>query len=205
MRPLTGPRAEAENALAQVVEQLDEGLQYHLIDEPIDRAAAGAAAVHYDSVTHETLHRVLAELVRRLCQEGLGVPRCLSPAQAQDEAVFYLQHLYQGTADSGYEAAMAHGRLLDDGLRVVVHHLVESLKAWRRQVHLMWVRTRIVGGLDWAVRCQMAAILLERLEPYLPANVKSMDPARFAEDPLALLEMVSSTAPAALLSETGIL
>jgi hypothetical protein len=193
--------AQARQLLDHLIVQLDENHLYHLIDEPIDRVAL----LFTNGVRQPTrvqLRQAITACLRRIDAEAIGSGGGLSDAQAHDEAVFLLQNIYQGTMADGYEAAYLDARSVPEGLKVVIHQFAESLKAWRRQLHLRWVKSRLLDNQSWEVRCRLAEILLDELSPYLPTYLPPLRPWQFADNPLQLLGTLNGTTPQATLAQS---
>ena len=203
MTPLDEASKQGMFALERIEQLLGEEYLYRTIDQPIDRVVSTFHELPNVPMTHEQLQRLLAEFVSRACHGTNHAEDALYLARARDESVHLLQNAYQGATETGQDAALIDARFPSGGAQVLIHHLSESLKAWRRQLHVAWVKARRVDVLDWETRCEMARSLLNELRPYLPAAVKSRDPSGFADDILLLMELRSGTAVDRLLDMTA--
>ncbi len=184
----SGLREGAESVIDKMASYLDEEYVITHIDEPIDRAVAGFAWDDVHPFSHQRFHEVVARFVAHLYAHGLPCPRSLSPSQAHDEAVAVLEEVYEGTHDKGYVAAIVEAvRAQPDGLEVVLSRLADCIKDKCRRMHVRWVSVRFLASSDWALRCEVAAVLLDRLRPWLPEEMRGCRDAQFADDIPALL------------------
>lgn len=176
-------RQQAEAVIAWMAGRLDESFLVRQIDEPIDRAVADFTYDDSPVFLHHRFHRVLGRFVGHIYAYGSPCPRKLSEEQARDEAVALLENLYQGTLANGYDAALIEARRdPTQGLEMVFLRLAEALKARRRQQYIQAVFARCLDPADWPLRCQIAAILLQRLQPWLPAEMAEREPAQFVDE-----------------------
>jgi len=189
--------------LAWLSEQLS-GQHFQLvIEDPIDRAAASFDLPSSLGEGHRALLDVMACLVHHIYLHGLRPGRDLSAGEARDEAAFLLQSVYQGARGNGYEAARLEAALPEFGMPAVAENMAESIKSWRRQLHVQWVAGRLASAYSWEVRCEAAGILMSRLSPYLPPLVAKQPPWRFADRLLDLYETWMGTTPSASPMQQG--
>lgn len=183
-------RHRADAVIDKMARCLDEDYLVSHIDVPIDRAVAEYSEPEVGLFSHQHLHHSLARFVAHLYAHGLPCPRRLSPAQSNNEAVALLEAAYEGACANGYFAAVVDASLAQpDGMEVVRARLAEALKAEWRRMHVRWVFAAALPPSDWELRSEIAAILLRRLRPWLPARMAQSPPARFADDIPALFTL----------------
>ncbi|MGA2497751.1 MAG: hypothetical protein ABSH20_08420 [Tepidisphaeraceae bacterium] len=168
------------------------------VDEPIEQAAACFPMPENGTIDHGEFWRLLARLVQHLHRHGTRGSRWLSEAQSLDEAMLILQAAYQSNAGNGYDAAITEAMLHPQGVQLLVRQFTESFKAWQRQLHRQWIQARFVDALTWEERSQLAAILLQRVAPWLPPGWDVSDPARFSTEIMGLIILWTQTDPAVL-------
>ena len=96
----------------------------------------------------------------------------LTLESAHREAVFLLNHFYQGLHHPGLDGALDDASNPDyDGLAVVLARLTAAMKDYWRQKHLSRVKYRYLDAVDWRTKHIMLQLLLARspipLEPPL--------------------------------------
>jgi len=178
----------AENVISEITSSLNESYLISHIDEPIDHAVASFRWRQRPHYSHRWSNQILARFVAHLYGNGLPCPRQLSASQAYDEAVSLLEHIYEGTHANGYFAAVldaAHAQ--PNGMELVLVRLAEAIKAKWRQMHVRWVFARALDPSDWALRCEIAAVLLDHLRSWLPEEMSHCHPSQFADDIPTLL------------------
>jgi len=147
----------------------------HEVGIPADEARAafvlpGVVIEDYD-IFHETITAFHLSLLRHV-DGGKAVPQ-------PDEAVSLLERAY---ADSGSLAGAwseARFAVAEGGMRGVLDRMTERFKAEQRFKRINRVLKEALDPLDWEGQLEFVRILLQRLGPYLPAELKDADPARF--------------------------
>lgn len=176
-------RHQAEAVISSMAFYLNEDYLISHIDEPIDRAVASYSEDEVELSSHRRFHQSLARFVVHIYARGLPCPRTLSVSQSHDDAVALLEVAYEGACANGYFAAVLDALLAQpDGIEVVRGRLVEAVKAEWRRMHVRWVFAESLPPSDWSLRRETAAILLNRLRPWLPAEMAHSQPAQFADD-----------------------
>jgi hypothetical protein len=172
--------AEAREVLEVVIRRLDEDGLIARIDAPVDQAVARHEAPVNAVTVAEPIHRRLAPFVMHLYAHASPWPRHLSPQQAADEAVVLLE-----TGDerpNGYDTAVLDARFTEpDGLSVVRSRLAETVKRRWRYQYTQWVLAVHLPPMEWALRSRVAGLLLDRLDPWLPAEMDDRRPDRFVD------------------------
>ncbi len=173
------PRKRLEGILAEVLSLLDGDTVHRGIDESVD-AAASTFKVS-DSIptpiNNETLLCIVGEFVAHIYEYGLPLSRVLTPEQAQAEAVYFLEHGYQGRNANGYEGALRDtAKYGKDGLRIVFLALADVIKEVQRQRHVRWVLNSRIQQLDWSTRRDLTALILDRWGEFLGEVVEDRSP-----------------------------
>ena len=189
-RPSDGIRDRARKLLHEMAALLDETIVAERIDEPIDNAVESfrfPEACEYD---HRRFHDLITRFVKHLYA---GVPwggRDLAYDQAHDEAIAFLERLYDGEHGPGYDGAVADAADPEGyGMACTLLSLTERIKQQQRALYRRWVAVRCLGAADWYTRCAVAEILLERCRHMLPAMVRDWPPERWADHVFALLSV----------------
>jgi hypothetical protein len=175
-----GKRAQA--VIATIIADLDEDLIRRRFDEPVDAAVRRFRYQADDPVTSEAFHRVVSDLVRQVCAEGLNKPEAwIDPLR---EALDLLDHHYESPAyGRGYVAARLEAcDPARGGLPGVITNLAGIIKAVERQRYVQGVFHRHLMGIDWEVRCTIARLLLERDLAFLPRQLAACPPALLADE-----------------------
>lgn len=184
---------QAQRIIAEMTAQLDEACLVRTIDEPIDQAVASFEGKVQRAISHKQFHEVLARFVCHIYKDASCFPRTLSLAQGRDEAVFLLDQGYEGTYGRGYDAACLEARGGGhDGLDTVLGRLAETIKASRRRMHTRAVFNRWIDPSNWPLKCEIASVLLQRYQAWLPPVMQGRPPDDFADDIPTLLDMAMS-------------
>lgn len=158
------------------------------VDERIDAASAAHAWPDEDCRSQRQFLNEAGELLRSLNEHGRAFPRTMTPRQAQAEAVHLLQRSYQGQHGYGYTSALLDAMdTTQNGPACVLEALVSMVKDQERKEYVRGVLAAHVDPLDWNINCELARLLKERMEPYLPAKIAECAPEQLAEDWPALL------------------
>ena len=173
------PRKRLEEILAEVLSLLDGDTVRGGIDESID--AAASTFKHSGSlptpIDNEALLFIVGEFVAHVYEHGLPLSRILTPEQAQAEAVYFLERTYQGGNANGYEGALRDiAKYGKDGLRIVFLALADAIKEMQRQRYVHWVLVSRIQQLDWSIRRDLTAIILERWGEFLDEAVEDRSP-----------------------------
>ncbi|HOW74110.1 MAG TPA: hypothetical protein PKY77_26190 [Phycisphaerae bacterium] len=178
-------RRFAEEKVDWLLDQLGPQRLVDEIDRPLSRLLDRFLERVEDECTPARLPEMLAEFVRVAYGEVLPGRRRLSDSSAAAEAIWLLERYYQG----GYDAALAdavcepvcfpHWVLMGLGECVRLHqHFL-----WDR-----WVEVRFIRMADWAARCAMAAVLIDRLHEYMPEDLADRIPEQLADSLVPLLQ-----------------
>ena len=185
--------SRARQIVDRLTELLDDGLMARRIDGPIDAAVEAFELNDDRGYSQQWFGRAAAGFLRHLYERASSLGRKLSPSQARDEVVALLEESYRGVCSDGYD-----GALLDavdpslPGLGPVLARLAESVKDRQRARYVQWVFARHLTGVDWATRCAMAAILVQRCRPWLPPVVLRCPPEQLADKVPQLVEKYMS-------------
>ena len=172
-------RRELEEIIDSVVRLLDESLLRHEIDEPIDAAASSFEFSNMVEASAENavFLQTIGAFVAHIYQHGIRAPRTLTWEQAQAEAVFLLEQAYKGTSTNGYDGALRDtAKSGVQGLCEILMVLADTLKAIRRQWYERWVVSTHIEHLDWEVRRDVTAIVLERWGQLMGKDVEGWSP-----------------------------
>ena len=161
--------------LDQLAAALDADQLARQIDEPIDQALREFECPQIRHMSNHQFLDVLAHFLRHLHASAFPNGRQLSIPLARDEIVALLD---KATPPAGYyEAFFEATELGDEGLANVLVRVADLVKARQRHMYVCWVAAFHFDSNDWHLRRQMAAILMERCRPYLPAQLADCPPA----------------------------
>ena len=152
-----------------------------------------------------SFHRLVGELVSHLYAHAVGCPRELAADWALGAAIAILRSQRGLGAGDGYLVGLAQtARSGAEGLRNVLTELAETIRMQERSRAYRWVFIRHLGVLGWDGRVQAAALLQERLSPYLPDDLRRRAPAELADCLFELVDLwVSTTEELMLLGSRG--
>ena len=159
----------------------EENLQ-RVCDVPISSALS---TFEYDptaEVTHKNFLEVTGRYVKHLFEHAWVPWHYLSIDQARAEAIMLLQHDYQGSFASGYDAAYLEA--CDPalgGVECVLARLNEALIAKARTRYIQWVFHSWIHVLEWPLRRDIARELLVRGRQLMPDSLSLVDPDRMAD------------------------
>jgi len=184
----------AEQIIEEIFELTDEDYLNHRIDGPIEEAEKSFEFDATDPVTHQALMRITGNFVRHIYEHGLGFSQIGQDPYGRSEALTILEEGYQSAHTTGYYGALLDASdPLQNGVDQVLTQIAEFIILRTRHRHIRWVYCSRFTSLDWATRCIIAEILLERLGPFLPPNISGCSPAQFADHIPELIEVLMST------------
>ena len=191
---MTSTEARYQGAL-EILDRLAAALDVELlarqIDQPIDQATREFVFSTQANLSHRQFLEVVARFLQHLHARAFPNGRQLSMSQAHDEVVALLE---QGDSSGGYyEALLEAAEFPEEGLASVLAKVADLLKAQKRDVHVRWVVACHIDPSDWQIKCQMAAILIERCRPWLPPQVADCPPQQMADHVLELIAMDLAT------------
>jgi len=144
-------------------------------------------------VPGKAFQKIIAGFVEHVYEEALGASWMLSDALA--EAISLLERYYSSVKyGTGYIAAFLDaGDTATGGIETVLAGLSESIKDAEREKHINGVLSWHVRSAGWAIRCEIARIILEDYGPFLAEWVRSCAPAQLADAvPSMMRELISS-------------
>ena len=172
-------RDRAEETISELTRLLNEAHLSALIDEPVDRVAAGVRHERAEADSVAGLHEVAARFVQRLYAEALPGMRKLSASQALDEAITLLERGYAGRGANGYfEAVLDATDESHGGIEVALLKMADVVKVRRRALYVNWLVARHIDPTDWELKCSLASLLLDRCEPFLSPQLQGCSPER---------------------------
>ncbi len=166
-------RRRAIEVLDEIADLLDEARLVERIDEPINQAARAFECPDGPGLSHRQFLDCAAEFIQYLYAKAFPGGRQLSRSEARDEAVALLETASGDAASSGYPVALFDATdPRGPGLPMVLLNLAELVKARHRNMYVNWVAATVIGSMDWQLKCDVTAVILERQGPYLPAYVQ---------------------------------
>ena len=159
---------------------LDEKHLAETIDRPIDEAAGSFQYEVEYPVSSKEFHKIVAQFMEAIYENGLGTFAKPDPLSS---ALALLEKHYQGVYASGYAAARIEANDTEHGgMDSVLQRFAESIKTLERAKHARAVFVRHLDPDDWEMRCEIAKLLLEYCQPFLPPQMCHCVPSQFADD-----------------------
>ncbi len=98
---------------------------------------------------------------------------------AKDKALSLLERTFRNRG--GFEAAKSNAADgTNGGLRLILDALTEQFKSERQADYVHAVFRKALDGLEWQEKIDFIKAALQRLAPFLPAEIRSQPPERFA-------------------------
>lgn len=180
----------AAEAIRRLEVELDGARIAAIIDEPVDRAAQSFARPDQGPLDHLHFLATVSQYVQHIYREAFPGGRQLTPEQARDEALDLLERGYEGRKGRGYEEALADASEASEmgPLRVLLQ-VAELIKALTRQRHIRRIQSEQITRSDFGMRCAVAQVLLEHVQPHLPSEKQTWPVERWAHLVDDLLEL----------------
>ena len=178
----TDIRERARQTVEIITAKLNQGLIKSRLDEPIGKIAREFEYEAECPITHRVFHKIIADFVERIYEKALKAPWMLTDPLA--EAIFLLENHYQSVVYGlGYMAAILDADDVREGsIQTVLTGLAESIKDIERRKYVNGVFTWHLLGCDWNLRCEIARILLEDYQPFIPERLRKCGPAQLVDE-----------------------
>lgn len=162
------------------------------ITRPLDEARARYQLDRVTAENADAFHEVLLRFhVHMLRHTHEGVGR-LDQDLLLGEALGILKRAF--AQEGGYKAALAEaGDGTHGGLRLMLDRITEQMKRDEAERYLLLVFTEAINPLDWDTKVELISTLLERLKPYLPAEVLEKPPSSYATEYRQLVQAYSES------------
>lgn len=180
----------------EILDALSEETLQILINDPIDRAVK-TFPFRFERVDkHSAFIRILGAFVQHLYKQGLWAPRNLTDAEAQEEALWFLERHYRGEHDQGFEGACLDSmRGSRFGLEGLLDKIAAIQKDQERQKYISWVLTSHIDPSDWQLRMQLTEEYIHRHGRLWPVEVQAFKTFQLALSLEDLLLVHASTTP----------
>ena len=180
----------------EILDALSEETLQILINDPIDRAVK-TFPFRFERVdSHRAFILILGAFIQHLYKQGLRAPRNLADAEAQEEALWFLERHYRGEHVQGFEGAcldaMCGSRF---GLEGLLDKIAAIQKDQERQKYISWVLTSNIDPSDWQLRMQLTEEYIHRHGRLWPVEVQAFKPFQLALSLEDLLLVHASTTP----------
>jgi hypothetical protein len=183
----------ARRTIAAIMVELDPGRIADRFENPIAKAAREFGYEPICPIGHKEFHRIVAGFVEQVYDKALGASWMLTDPLA--EAIWLLENGYESAVyGTGYVAALLDANdPAEGGIQTVLTGLAELIKDIERQKYIKAVFARYLHGCNWALRCEIARVLLEDYRPFLPERLGKCAPAQLADEiPSLVLMLISS-------------
>lgn len=183
----------ARETIAAIMVELDPDRTKDRFDDPIAKAAREFGYDPICPIAHKEFHRTVAGFVEQVYDKGLATSWMLTDPLA--EALWLLENGYESAVyGTGYVAALLDANdPAEGGIQTVLTGLAELIKDIERQKYIRAVFARYLHGCSWALRCEIAQVLLEDYRAFLPERLGKCAPAQLADEIPSLLLMLLST------------
>lgn len=174
---------DLQKVIDEVIELTGDEYQSCHIDSPIQKAATEFKFDSKTPIIPEFFIRITGDFIRHNYKHGLRVKKIMTTEQAQSEALFILEHHYQGAYTRGFHAAFLDAsNPYTGGLESVMAQMTEIIILKERSKHVRWVLASRITSKDWHTKCLIAEILLDRWKSYLAPNILACPPAQLADN-----------------------
>ena len=174
-------RKRAEEIITAITAKLDEEYISRLFGDPINKAVECFSYEVSYPVSHKQFHRIIACFLQHIHREGLKSPWELSDPLAK--AILLFERYYKGIYASGYSAAVLDANNSEQGgLDPVLNEFAESIKTLEREKHIRAIFAKYLDHDDWCLRCEIARILLQRCQMFLPPQMHNCTPEQIVDD-----------------------
>jgi hypothetical protein len=146
----------------------------------------------------EEVHDAVAAFYLTLLRHTSHLPAAIAPRDVADEAVSLLERAF---SDRGGSAAAEVEALHPTvgGMRTVLNRMTDQYKAEQQEKRITRVLKEAFDPLDARTRTVATALLVRRMGAALPEDIRTGDPARFADKleliAKAYMRMVQQLAP----------
>jgi hypothetical protein len=171
----------AGETIAAIMVELDPDRIADRFDNPIAKAAREFYYEPQCPIAHKEFHRSVAAFVEQVYDKILGAWMLTDPFA---EAIWLLEDGYESAAyGTGYVAALLDANdPAEGGVQTVLAGLAELIRDSERQKYVKAVFARYVHGCNWALRCEIARVLLEDYRPFLPERLGKCVSAQLADE-----------------------
>jgi hypothetical protein len=183
----------AREIVTTIMVELDPDRISKRFDNPIAQAAKEFDCEPTCPIAHKEFHRIVAVFVKQVYDKALGASWMFTDPLA--EALWLLENGYESAVyGTGYVAALLDANdPAEGGIQTVLTGLAELIKDIERQKYIKAVFARYLHGCNWALRCEIARVLLEDYRPFLPERLGKCAPAQLADEiPSLILMLISS-------------
>ena len=179
----------ARETISVIVAKLDSSLMKSRFDEPIIKVALEFTCDPKFPITHKDFNKIVADFVQQIYERALRASWMLTDPLA--EAIFLLEHHYNSPAyGPGYVAALMHANDgAEGGVQAVLNGLAEAIMNIERQKYIERVFTWHLHGCSWELQCDIAKLLLEEYQPFIPPQLRRCVPAQLVDEIQSIIQM----------------
>jgi len=167
----------AGQLLERVTGLLADAFLQQRIDDPIDEALASFQCPQASERTQREFHRVIGEFLMHVRKQVLTGAKESALLNALGEAIALLEEGYHGTYSDGYDGALQDAiDPVHPGLRLVLERMAEAIRIRCRETYVRWVIDRHITSANWAVRCELTALLMVCCREWMPPDLRRCPP-----------------------------
>ena len=145
---------------------------------PIDRARASYCLPSVVAQSHAEFMDTIASFYLHVLRHLDSVAPAVNPQRVGADALALLTRAFanRGGADGAWAEARdaVHG-----GLRLILDLMTEQLKREEQAKDVNRVLKEALGGKEWLQRVQMMAVLMQRLAPHLPPEIRDQPASHY--------------------------
>lgn len=175
-----GPAStDAAAALDAVLSEISSETLAQKIGLPIDAARAAYAMDVVTIESNQAFNDTISAFYLHVLRHTGAAPAPVDSQAVADEAFSLLARAFANKG--GEDAARAEGRFaVSGGMRFVLDVMTEQLKSEKQGNHVHRVLKDAVDPLDWDDRVAFMAVLLDRIGPQLPPELRNRSPRVYA-------------------------
>lgn len=182
----------ANEKIDRILFEIDERQLKQRFDDPVDAVLEQFSCEPDYPVNYQRFKEIVVEFVEKVYTDALK--KLFEGPTVLAVAIELLEEYYQGLYASGYTAALMDANDRDNGgMYVVLAGLAEAIKTLHRQTYIKHVFARYTGSNNWRLQQRITKILLERYEPYLPAFLKTVNPAQITSQIPAIIQSYTAS------------
>ncbi|MEW6405068.1 MAG: hypothetical protein AB1649_25000, partial [Chloroflexota bacterium] len=182
----------ARKTITAIMVELDPDRIADRFDNPIAKAAREFDYEPQCPITYKEFHRIAACFVEHIYDKAMAASWMLTDPLA--EVIWLLEDGYESAAyGAGYVAALLDANdPAEGGIQTVLTGLAELIRDSERQKYIKAVFARYLSGCSWALRCEIARLLLQDYRPFLPERLGKCAPAQLADEIASVISMFIS-------------
>jgi len=171
----------AEMLFDTIMNELDPETLAKRIGIPVDTARATYVMDKVIVDSEREFNDIIARFFLHLARHTGAIVGNADVQVAGSDAVALLESAF--SRDGGHKGALAEARDgTRGGMRFILDRMADQFKFSKMQERANWVLKNAMETSDWDAQVQFVKVLLDRLGPDLPPEIKDKSPEEFAGD-----------------------